>query len=313
MNKPTSQQVGSGPKASVLVVGGVSIDLVTFSKRLPTPGESILGDDFKIILGGKGSNQAVAAALAGAHSTLVSCVGTDLFTDFAKDNLGDFGVDTEYVTQVEGPTGIAHIRVDSSSQNNIVVVPLANFKITKSQVETALTNRPNAKVLLTQLEIPWEVNRHAISLARSQGLIVVLDPAPAANPEPTAWDLVNIVTPNESEAESLTGIAVSDEPSAAKAGAWFLDQGVENAVITMGGSGVVLVNREGSKWFKAPKVDAVDTTAAGDAFAGYLGALLAEGRSLEDAIEVAVKAASISVTKLGASSSLPTRNQVDSF
>ncbi|CAB4635557.1 unannotated protein [freshwater metagenome] len=313
MNKPTSQQVGSGPKASVLVVGGVSIDLVTFSKRLPNPGESILGDDFKIILGGKGSNQAVAAALAGAHSTLVSSVGTDLFTDFAKDNLGDFGVDTEFVTQVEGPTGIAHIRVDSSSQNNIVVVPLANFKITQSQVETALANRPNAKVLLTQLEIPWEVNRHAISLARAHGLIVVLDPAPASNPEPTAWDLVNIVTPNESEAESLTGIAVSDETSASKAGAWFLDQGVENAVITMGGSGVVLVNREGSKWFKAPKVDAVDTTAAGDAFAGYLGALLAEGRSLEDAIEVAVKAASISVTKLGASSSLPTRNQVDSF
>jgi ribokinase len=297
----------------VIVVGGISIDLVAFAAKLPEPGESILGNDFKIILGGKGSNQAVAAALAGTHSTLVSCVGTDVFTDFATDALEGFGVDTAFVRQVEGPTGIAHIRVAASSQNNIVVIPLANFKITKTQVDDAFEKRPNAKVLLTQLEIPWEVNRHAISLAKSQGLIVVLDPAPASNPEPTAWELINIVTPNESEAHSLTGIEVTDEQSAKKAGQWFLDQGVENAIITMGGSGVVLVDKQETKMFAAPKVQAVDTTAAGDAFAGYLGALLAEGSSLEEAIEVAVKAASISVTKLGASSSLPTRDQVDGF
>jgi ribokinase len=300
-------------KGGVIVVGGISIDLVAFAAKLPAPGESILGDDFKIILGGKGSNQAVAAALAGTPSTLVSCVGTDVFTDFAIDALEGFGVDTAFVRQVEGPTGIAHIRVAASSQNNIVVIPLANFKITKSQVDEAFAKRSNAKVLLTQLEIPWEVNRHAISLAKSQGLIVVLDPAPASNPEPTAWELIDIVTPNESEAHSLTGIEVTDEQSAKKAGHWFLDQGVENAIITMGGSGVVLVNKQETRMFAAPKVQAVDTTAAGDAFAGYLGALLAEGKSLEEAIEVAVKAASISVTKLGASSSLPTRDQVDGF
>jgi ribokinase len=301
------------PSGGVLVVGGISIDLVAFTNRHPTLGESILGSDFKIILGGKGANQAVAASLAGVPSTLVSCVGTDVFTGFATDALQGFGVNTEFVDRVEGPTGIAHIRVDASSQNNIVVIPLANYKITQAQVGSAFVKRPNAKVLLTQLEIPWEVNRHAISLAKSRGLIVVLDPAPASNPEPTAWDLVDIVTPNESEAQSLTGIAVIDEASAAKAGQWFLDRGVENAVVTMGDLGVVLVNREGRKWYRAPKVDAMDTTAAGDAFAGYLGALLAEGESLQDAIEVAVRAASISVTKLGASSSLPTRDQVDGF
>jgi ribokinase len=297
----------------VMVVGGISIDLVAFGERLPAPGESILGDDFKIILGGKGSNQAVAASLAGVSSTLVSCVGTDVFTDFATDALAGFGVDTEFVAQVEGPTGIAHIRVDKSSQNNIVVIPLANFKITKAQVDSAFAQRPNAKVLLTQLEIPWEVNRHALALAKSKGLTVVLDPAPASNPEPTAWDLINIVTPNESEAHSLTGVEVTDEQSAKKAGHWFLDQGVQNAVITMGGTGVVLVNSKETRLFAAPKVQALDTTAAGDAFAGYLGALLSEGASLEEAIEVAVKAASISVTKLGASSSLPTREQVEKF
>jgi ribokinase len=305
----STNQISGG----VLVVGGISIDLVAFADRLPAPGESILGDDFKIILGGKGSNQAVAAALAGSSSTLVSCVGTDVFTDFATDALEGFGVDTAFVKQVDGPTGIAHIRVDASSQNNIVVIPLANFKITKSQVDDAFAKRPNAKVLLTQLEIPWEVNRHAISLAKANGLSVVLDPAPASNPEPTAWDLINIVTPNESEAHSLTGIEVADEQSAKKAGHWFLDQGVENAVITMGGQGVVLVNKKETRLFAAPKVQALDTTAAGDAFAGYLGAMLSEGSSLEKAIEVAVKAASISVTKLGASSSLPTREQVEKF
>ena len=297
----------------VMVVGGISIDLVAFGERLPAPGESILGDDFKIILGGKGSNQAVAASLAGVSSTLVSCVGTDVFTDFATDALSGFGVDTEFVAQVEGPTGIAHIRVDKSSQNNIVVIPLANFKITKAQVDSAFAQRPNAKVLLTQLEIPWEVNRHALALAKSKGLTVVLDPAPASNPEPTAWDLINIVTPNESEAHSLTGVEVTDEQSAKKAGHWFLDQGVQNAVITMGGTGVVLVNSKETRLFAAPKVQAIDTTAAGDAFAGYLGAMLSEASSLEEAIEVAVKAASISVTKLGASSSLPTREQVEKF
>ena len=301
------------PQGGVIVVGGISIDLVAFMDRHPAPGESLLGDDFKIILGGKGSNQAVAAALAGCHSTMVSCVGTDLFTDFATDALEGFGVDTEFVAQVVGPTGIAHIRVDKSSQNNIVVIPLANFKITKEQVDGAFAQRPDAKVLLTQLEIPWEVNRHAISLAKSQGLTVVLDPAPASNPEPNAWELIDIVTPNESEAESLTGIEVKDEQSAKKAGHWFLDRGVENAVITMGGQGVVLVNQKETRLFAAPKVQAVDTTAAGDAFAGYLGALLSEGALLEQAIEMAVKAASISVTKLGASSSLPKRQQVDGF
>ena len=141
----------------------------------------------------------------------------------------------------------------------------------------------------------------------------MLDPAPASNPEPNAWELIDIVTPNESEAESLTGIEVKDEQSAKKAGHWFLDRGVENAVITMGGQGVVLVNQKETRLFAAPKVQAVDTTAAGDAFAGYLGALLSEGALLEQAIEMAVKAASISVTKLGASSSLPKRQQVDGF
>lgn len=295
---------------AVVVVGGISIDLVSFSQRLPVPGESIIGDDFQLLLGGKGSNQAIAAALAGSSSVLVSCVGEDLFTDFAKNTLKDFGVDTRFVNTVPGPTGIAHIRVEASGENNIVVVPLANDKLSASQIDEAFEKTENPKVLLLQLEIPWELNRHAINLAKKNRVKIVLDPAPASKLEEQDWQLFDIVTPNESEASTLTGIKVTDPESAEQAANWFVERGVKNAVITMGGTGVLLASKEKVQLFAAPKVKVVDTTAAGDAFAGYLGALLAQGQDLETAIGVAVKAASISVTKIGASPSLPRRSEV---
>lgn len=296
---------------AVVVVGGISIDLVSFSKRLPVPGESIIGDDFQLLLGGKGSNQAIAAALAGSSSVLVSCVGEDLFTDFAKNTLKDFGVDTRFVNTVPGPTGIAHIRVEASGENNIVVVPLANDKLSASQIDEAFEKTENPKVLLLQLEIPWELNRHAINLAKKNRVKIVLDPAPASKLEEQDWQLFDIVTPNESEASTLTGIKVTDPESAEQAANWFVERGVKNAVITMGGTGVLLASKEKVQLFAAPKVKVVDTTAAGDAFAGYLGALLAQGQDLETAIGVAVKAASISVTRIGASPSLPRRSEVE--
>lgn len=295
---------------AVVVVGGISIDLVSFSKRLPVPGESIIGDDFQLLLGGKGSNQAIAASLAGSNSVLVSCVGEDLFTDFAKNTLKDFGVDTRFVNTVPGPTGIAHIRVEASGENNIVVVPLANDKLSASQIDEAFEKTENPKVLLLQLEIPWELNRHAINLAKKNRVKIVLDPAPASKLEEQDWQLFDIVTPNESEASTLTGIRVTDPESAEQAANWFVERGVKNAVITMGGTGVLLASKEKVQLFAAPKVKVVDTTAAGDAFAGYLGALLAQGQDLETAIGVAVKAASISVTRIGASPSLPRRSEV---
>jgi ribokinase len=298
---------------AVLVVGSICIDLVSFSKRMPTPGETIIGDDFQLVLGGKGSNQAIAAALAGSPSVLVSCVGDDLFSDFAKQTLLDFGVNTQAVKVVSGPTGIAHIRVDDKGENNIVVVPLANSKLSKTQIDEAFEKTPTAKVLLLQLEIPWELNEHAIKLAKAKSMTIVLDPAPAAELPSGAWEQIDICTPNESEAKAITGIAVTDNQTAELAGQWFVERGVKNAIITMGGAGVMLVNNQGSKHFAAPKVKVVDTTAAGDAFAGYLGALIAQGQELETAISMAVKAASISVTKVGASPSLPKIAQVEEY
>lgn len=298
---------------AVVVVGSICIDLASFSKRMPTPGETIIGDDFQLVLGGKGSNQAIAAALAGSPSWLVSCVGDDLFSDFAKQTLIDFGVNTQAVKVVSGPTGIAHIRVDDKGENNIVVVPLANAKLSKGQIDEAFEKASDAKILLLQLEIPWELNEHAIKLAKSKAVTILLDPAPASELPADAWEQIDICTPNESEAKAITGIAVTDNQTAELAGKWFVDRGVKNALITMGGSGVMLVNHQGSQHFAAPKVNVVDTTAAGDAFAGYLGALIAQGQELETAISMAVRAASISVTKVGASPSLPKMAQVEAL
>jgi ribokinase len=312
MNLP-NEEVGKATTGSVVVLGSICIDLAAFFDTAPTPGQTIIGNDFALVLGGKGSNQAIAAALAGSRSTLISCIGQDIFSDFAKDSLSSFGVSTKHVAEVPGPTGIAHIRIDASGQNNIVVVPLANSKISEQQIEAAIGNTTDAQALLLQLEIPWHLSEKAIELAKAKGMKVILDPAPAQSIPAEAWRQLDIVTPNESEASALTGIEVSDVNSAITAGNWFVDRGVASAIITLGGKGVVLVQKGNTKHFPAPEVKAVDTTAAGDAFAGYLGASLSQGKSLEDAIAFSVIAASLSVTKVGASSSLPSKEEVEAF
>lgn len=312
MNSSNNEVEMATTHGSVVVLGSICIDLAAFFQTAPTPGQTIIGDDFALVLGGKGSNQAIAASLAGSKSTLISCIGQDLFSDFAKDSLASFGVTTTHVLEVPGPTGIAHIRIDASGQNNIVVVPLANSKISEQQIEAALGNS-DADTLLLQLEIPWALNEKAIELASAKGMRVILDPAPAQDLAEQAWGLVDIVTPNESEASAITGVDVKDVESAIKAGNWFVQQGVTSAIVTLGGKGVVLVEKDRSQHFAAPLVTATDTTAAGDAFAGYLGASLSQGKALEDAIAFSVVAASISVTRVGASSSLPTRQEVEDF
>lgn len=300
--------------AGVVVVGSVTTDLTTFSHRLPARGETVLGDDFSMVLGGKGANQIVAAGRAGASASFVGCVGSDLFRDLVVDSLQAAGVDIAHLRQVDGPTGIAHIRVDDSAQNDIVMVPLANARLTAEQVDEALAALAgSANVLLTQLEIPMELSLRAAKTAAGLGMTVVLDPAPAAPLPDDAWAHIDIVTPNESEASVLTGLDVHDVASAEAAGRWFLDRGVRAAIITLAGAGSVLVTAEGARVFEPFTVTAVDTTAAGDAFAGYLGAALAEGSPLDDAIRLANAAGALAVTVRGASPSLPHRADVDGF
>ena len=301
----------SSELGSLMVVGSVTIDLTAFSERTPSPGETILGGSFLSVLGGKGANQAVSAALAGGLVHMVACIGSDVFADVVGGGLADYGVNTDYVTRVEGPTGVAHIRVDSSGQNSIVVVPLANSWLSTDHIDAAFLGIAKPTVLLTQLEVRAEVAEYAIKKAHHAGLTVILDPAPARALDDAIWTFVDIVTPNETEALILTGIDVVDDASALAAGRWFNDRGVTWALITLAGDGALLVGKDGHTKFEPLLVDAIDTTAAGDAFAGYLGARLAQGLPLDEAINHAVVAGGLAVTRRGASPSLPSKSEVD--
>lgn len=297
--------------AGVIVVGSINADVTTFSQRRPAPGETILGETFTLGLGGKGANQALAAGQAGAATYMVGCVGTDLFTTMVTSELSNGGVDTRHVHPVPGPTGVAHIRVDSSGENDIVMVPLANSELSATQIDTAFDDLcGQASVFLTQLETPPHLTLHAARRAREDGITVILDPAPAARLDPEIWPLVDIVTPNESEAEILSGIPVTDQDSAAAAARWFMDQGAGGVVVTLGSKGCLYATPEGVSAHPAFPVAVKDTTAAGDAFAGYLGAGIASGMAINDAVRYANAAGAVTATRAGASSSIPAREEI---
>lgn len=293
-------------RTGVLVVGSITVDVTAFSRRLPRPGETVLGDDFTLVLGGKGANQAVAAARAGAPSWMVGCVGEDLFRDIALDGLRAHGVQTSEIRTVPERTGVAHIRVDASGENDIVITPLANAALTTDMVDASIAEtRDRTRVMLLQLEVPAEVTRHAARAGAEAGFTVVLDPAPAQPLPDDIWAYVDIVTPNESEATALTGIAVDGPEAAERAARWFLDRGVRHALITLGGAGAVSVTAEAVQHFRAFQVTPVDTTAAGDAFTGALGAALAAGLDTDAAVRHGIAAGALATTRPGASPSLP--------
>ena len=301
--------------SKVVVVGSITADVTAFGNRLPVPGETVIGESFTLVLGGKGANQALAAARAGASSMMIGCVGDDLFRDLVLGGLRDGGVETSAVMTVPGPTGVAHIRVDvNTGQNDIVIVPLANSALTPDLAERLLRAVAGiGDVLLLQLEIPLETAFRAAQVGRELGMIVILDPAPAASLPNEIWSSVDVVTPNESEAAVLTGVTVSDVESAAAAGRWFLDRGVHTALITLGEKGVVEVNETGVQNRSTPDVPVVDTTAAGDAFGGNLGAGLANGLTWDESVIRGIHAGALAVTVAGASTSLPTAQAVDAF
>ncbi|GGU09726.1 ribokinase [Actinomadura citrea] len=298
----------------VLVVGSITADVTAFSARFPRRGETVLGDDFTLVLGGKGANQAVASARAGARTWLAGCVGRDPFREIVLDGLRSYGVELDEVRTVDGRTGVAHIRVDASGENDIVITPLANADLSPAMVDASLgATAGKVGVLLLQLEVPAATTCHAAKAGRAAGLTVVLDPAPAQALPDDVWPHIDLVTPNESEATELTGVEVTDPASAERAGRWFLDRGVGHALITLGAGGAVSVTREGARNFTAYQVTAVDTTAAGDAFTGSLGAALAAGDAMERAIRRGMAAGALATTRPGASPSLPGRDEVDAL
>ena len=297
----------------VVVIGSSNTDMVIRSERLPRPGESVIGGDFMMAGGGKGANQAIAVARMG-HSVIFStAVGTDMFGDAAVAGYQRFGVDTSYIVRKDTPSGIALIMVDGAGQNSISVALGANNCLTPDDVMPALEQIAEDDIVLLQLEIPLATVDACVAVAAAKGAKVVLNPAPAAVVSEETLSKLYLITPNQTEAQTLTGIEVTDESSAALAAAALCAKGVERVVITMGGHGSYLYQDGKGEIISACKVAAVDTTAAGDVYNGALCAAIAEGMSLRDALVFATKAAAISVTRVGAQPSVPSREEVNNF
>jgi ribokinase len=302
-------------RSGVAVVGSINADLAAFGSPLPRPGETVIGTDFSLVLGGKGANQAIAAVRAGAPTYLIGAVGDDFFRDLTLGALADEDVDVTAVRVVDGSTGIAHIRVDAvSAQNDIMIIPNANHLLSPDDVEASLRSlRDHVSLVLVQLEIPLSVVKRVAEVCHDCQLRLVLDPAPAQPIPPEVWPGVSVVKPNELEAEVLTGISVTDRRSAEQAARWFIGRGVSIAMITRGAYGVIVVGPDGVAEYPAFPATPVDTTAAGDAFCGALGASLARGASLREALRRGLAAGALAVTVRGASTSLPTAEAVDAF
>jgi ribokinase len=318
MREQHTKKGGSGDmddRTGVAVVGSINADLAAFGSPLPRPGETVIGTDFSLVLGGKGANQATAAVRAGAPTYLIGAVGDDFFGGLTLDALAKEGVDVTAVRIVDGLTGIAHIRVDAvSAQNDIMIIPNANHQLSADEVEASLRSlRDHVSVVLVQLEIPLSVVQRVAEVCQDCQLRLVLDPAPAQPLPPQVWPGVFVVKPNELEAEAHTGIPVTDHRSAEQAAGWFLDRGVSVAMITRGADGVILVGPDGAAEYPAFPAAPVDTTAAGDAFCGALGASLARGALLPEALRRSLAAGALAVTVRGASTSLPTAEAVDAF
>jgi ribokinase len=299
-------------KPRITVLGSYNTDLTTFTSRMPQPGETILGSGFKTGPGGKGSNQAVAAARAGADVTFIGRIGQDMFGEMALKTWHADGIDTAHVQQSGSEsTGVATILVDSHGENMIVVASGANFEVAANDVDRAEGAIRNSKVVLTQLETPLVAVRRLLELGRQHGVLTILNPAPGQVLERDLLALVDIITPNQTEAELITGVSSADAESAATT---LLTYGMRTVVMTLGGEGVLLVDEHGPQRFPALPVDkVVDTTGAGDAFNGALAVALAEDRPLPEAIRFANATGAISVTRPGATESMPTRAEIDAL
>ncbi len=298
-------------KPKIIVIGSLNIDLIVRSPHIPAPGETVLGSSFATAGGGKGANQAVAAARLGAQVSMVGRVGADNYGSTLLAGLKSDGVDTRFVQQdPEHPTGLALITVDDQGENSIVVVSGANWQVSKMDIDRAADEIANADVLVLQLEIPLECCDYAASLAHRCHVPVILNPAPARALPASLLQHVSYLAPNESETTLLSGIAVSDLHTAQQAIERIHQLGIDTVVMTRGSQGAYVSAPSGSFAVPAFQVDPVDTTAAGDAFVAGLAFGIAKKQPLKQAVRLAAAAGALATTKAGAQPSLPHMAQV---
>ena len=296
---------------SILVIGSSNTDMVIKAPHLPAPGETILGGTFIMNAGGKGANQAVAAARLGGAVIFICKTGNDIFGKQALQLFKQEGIDTAYIVEDPlYPSGVALITVDDHAENCIVVASGANAHLTAHDLVPAIECFEKAAIVLLQLEIPIETVTHAAFVAAGLNKKIILNPAPMCVLTDELLQYVSVITPNETEAFMLTGIRVTDEISAEQAARRLHAKGIATVIITLGAKGALLLHEDTCVLVRAPVVSAVDSTAAGDIFNGALAVALSENKAMTEAVEFACKAAAISVTRLGAQASAPFRSEL---
>lgn len=295
----------------ITVVGSANIDLTFRTPRFPLPGETLTGHALHQCMGGKGANQAVAAARLGADVTFIACVGNDAFGKAAMEAFAADGIHTTLIRQVEEQaTGTAAILVDDKAENCIIVVAGANASLKPSDVTAASSVIQQSSVVLCQLETPVDAAVEAFRIARAANVVTVLTPAPAAQVTDELLALCDICVPNKTEISALTGQAIHNQSDALRAAEKLCERGVKRVALTMGSEGVLLLDESGATHVPAISVDAVDTTGAGDAFTAALAVSLAEGKTFREAARSASIVAAISVTRLGTQTAFPTKGEV---
>jgi len=302
-------------KPSIVIVGSAAIDMVIKTDYLPAPGETVLGGTFFMNPGGKGANQAVAAARLNGNVIFICKTGNDIFFgQHAVELFGKEGIDTSYMlSHADMPSAVALITVDKNAENCIVVAPGANATFFPEDLTKAKTIIEEASIILMQLEIPLATVEYIAGIAAAKGIRVILNPAPAFPLSDELLNNISIITPNENEAEMLTGIKVTDINSAKEAAIYLHKKGVESVIITLGAKGALVFDKNLFTHVPSIIVDAIDSTAAGDIFNGALVVALIEEKSITEATAFACKAAALSVTRLGAQASIPYREEVNVF
>jgi len=299
---------------SILVIGSSNTDMVVKTTHFPTPGQTVLGGRFFMFPGGKGANQAVAAAKLNGQVSFITKLGKDIFGDQSLSGFRETGMDTRYISRDDKePSGIALITVNEKGENHIVVAPGANHTLSPADLDQAELAFLQSQWVLMQLEIPIETIVHAAGKAEKLGKKIVLNPAPAQTLPEDLFPKLFLFTPNETEAGFYTGVHVTDMNTARQAATILLKKGVANVVITLGSKGAYFSNASEEMLIPAPIVQAVDTTAAGDVFNGALCVALAEDMTWKEALYWACRAAAFSVTRMGAQSSTPTREELNRF
>lgn len=300
-------------KGKIIVVGSSNTDMVIRTERLPGPGETILGGDFIMNPGGKGANQAVAARRLGAKVAFVCRLGADMFGDKAVDGYLEEGIDVSYISRdVNKSSGIALITVDSHAENCIVVASGANASLSAADIDNAVKAVADSDIMLLQLESPMETVEYAAKVAKGLGVKVILNPAPAPKegiPD-AVLENVDLIIPNSTEAEMLSGIHITDYESASEAAKEISAKGISQVIITLGAKGSLVFDNGEEAVVPSVKVKAVDTTAAGDTFCGAVAVALSEGKALAEAAGFAARASALTVTRMGAQPSIPYRDEI---